>query len=865
MSLAPPPAPFRVSSRPLLVAAFVFAAGVSAANALPVLTVWWCAIVTAALVGMAALYVTRTRQRMVTLRILVITVAGFGSLFALGAARLSAFRTPTADSLERAARLASAQHDAVRGRDVDGTAPITIWARVASVPTASAFSVRFVADSDSASLGRTAGAVSGRVQITLEIPQDDARSGRVAARPVYPALRLGDRVRLTGRLAVPAPRRNPADLDVAARLRGQGVTATLRVGAEDAVVFLAPANSGLDRLAVVVQRHVRRAVTRHVPGADAQAVALALLVADWSRLDDTTVAAFRETGLLHLLSVSGLHLVFVGLALYGLLGPLLRRLRLPRRAAEWTRTGVTLAVMAVYVVVAGAGVPVVRAFVMAGVLVVGRAAERRADTLNSLGLAALGLLVWRPTALFEVGFELSFGAVAALVACTPTLTAWLPEAWTRSGARRLLSDSLVASTVATLGTAPILLAWFGRVPLASVVLNLPAIPLTSAALAGNLGAVACASWWPSGADVFGAFAAASVRGLLAVSRFGAESMSALTVERFVTSPLVLAALASFVLVLAFWSRPALRRRLVLAAVALLAAGAWTHVARGDARPHLDAVFLDVGQGDATLLRLPNGHAVLIDAGDRTDRRDEGLRTVVPHLARYGVRRLDALVMTHPHADHIGGAAAVMAAVPVGRLVHNGQAATSGMWARTLRAADSLGIRAQAVSAGDTLALDPAVRIRVLGPSQALAATGEANEASVVLLVEYGRTRWLLAGDAESAAEAEIVARYAGLLHADVVKVGHHGSRTSSSIPFVAAASGVAPGASLVSARTRGTAPAYAVVSVSRRNRHGLPDEEPVTRWLVAGAAVLQTADEGAVWLRSDGTDVTRVDWRAGEE
>jgi competence protein ComEC len=502
---------------------------------------------------------------------------------------------------------------------------------------------------------------------------------------------------------------------------------------------------------------------------------------------------------------------------------------------------------------------------MAGVLVVGRASERRVDTLNGLGLAALLLLVWRPTALFEAGFQLSFGAVAALVACGPTVTAWLPESWSRSVLGKSVTGSLVASVVATLGTAPILLAWFGTLPLSGVVLNLPAIPLTSMALGGGLGASVCAGWWPAGADLFGAFASVCVRALLAVSTFGAETMGGLTVERFVTDPFVLAAMAGLVLAVAVWTRPVARRRIMLASVGLLAVGSWASVARGDGRPVLDAVFLDVGQGDATLLRLPGGHAVLIDAGDRTDRGDAGLRTVVPHLARYGVRRLDALVLTHPHADHIGGAVAVMESVPVGRLVHNGQADGSAMWRETLRLADSLDVRTQGVTAGDTLDLGPAVRVRVLGPSQALAASGEANEASVVLLVEYGATRWLLAGDAETAAEADVVARYAHLLRADVVKVGHHGSRTSSSLPFVAAASGVPPGTSLVAARARETAPDYAVVSVGRRNRHGLPDEEPVMRWLVAGADVLQTADQGAVWLRSDGSRVDRVDWRTGRQ
>ncbi len=859
MSLAPPPAPLRLASRPLLVAAVGVALGIVAARLLPGATAGAFLWAVAGVAACAGVYVVRARERMVTLRPLAVAAVVVAGVAGLGAARMAAVATPRADSLGASAVSASLAADAVRGREPDTAAPLSVWARVDDVPVASPSSVRFTARADSAARGGTVGPVSGLVQVSLRIPQAPAWGGPTPPAPVYPALRIGDRVRVTGALAALAPRRNPADVDFAAVAAGRGVVGRITVETEDAVVFLGPAASASDRFTFAVQRHVRRAVARHVPTAEAQAVALALLVADWSRLEDETVADFRATGLMHLLSVSGLHLVLVGLALYGLLGPVLRRLRVPRRPAEWTRAGVTLAVMLGYTVVAGAGAPVVRAFVMAAVLVLGRTMERRVDTLNGLGLAMLALLLWRPTALFEVGFQLSFAAVGGLVACSPALTARIPASWTRGPLRRSLVGSLAASLVATVVTGPLLLAWFGRLPLAAVVLNVPAIPLTSVALGTSLGAAATAGWWPGAADAFGAACALCVRGLLWTSAAGAGATGGWAVERFVTSPFTLAAMAAGIGMLALATRPAAVRRLGIASVALLAAGAWTSVAHGDARPHLDAVFLDVGQGDACLLTLPNGRTVLIDAGERTPRRDEGERTVVPHLARMGVTALDAVVATHPHADHIGGIDAVLRAVPVRMLVHNGQREGSEMWTATLRLADSLGVAAQTAVAGDALRLDPSVRIRVLGPSRALAASGGANEASVVLFVEYGRTRWLFAGDAETAAEAEIVARYAALLQADVVKVGHHGSRTSSSVPFVAAVSGVAQGAPLMRGRAHGGR--IAVVSVGRRNRHGLPDEEPVTRWLTAGADVVQTADDGAVWLRSDGEQVSRIDWR----
>ena len=859
MSLAPPPAPLRLASRPLLVAAGAVAVGTVVSRLMPGIPAGAFLWTVAGSAVCAGVYAVRARERMVTLRALALAGLVAVGLVGLGAARMAAFSAPRADSLGASAASASLQADALRGRDTDTAAPITVWARVDDVPVASPFSVRFTARADSATRGGAAAAVSGLVQVALRIPQAPAWGGPTPPAPVYPVLRIGDRVRLSGPLAALAPRRNPADPDFAALAAGRGIVGRMTIESESDVVFLGPATGLVDRFTFAVQRHVRRAVARHVPTAEATSVTLALLVADWSRIEDETVADFRDTGLMHLLSVSGLHLVFVGLALYGLLGPVLRRLRVPRRRAEWTRAALTLAVMLGYTLVAGAGVPVVRAFVMAAVLVVGRTMERRVDTLNGLGLAALLILLWQPTALFEVGCQLSFAAVGGLIACSPAIAARVPAAWTSGAVRKAVVGSLVASLVATLVTGPILLAWFGRLPLAGIVLNVPAIPLTSFALGSSLGAVATSGWWPWAADLFGAACALCVRGLLWTNTVGAGAGSGWTVDQVVTSPFTLGAMAAGIATLAFAARPAAVRRLSLAAVALLALGAWTSVARGDARPHLDAVFLDVGQGDACLLTLPNGRTVLIDAGERTPRRDEGERTVVPHLARMGVTSVDAVVATHPHADHIGGIDAVLRAVPVRMLVHNGQREGSEMWTATLRLADSLGVTSQPATAGDALRLDPTVRIRILSPSRLLSASGGANEASIVLLVEHGRTRWLFAGDAETAAEAELVARYATLLRADVVKVGHHGSRTSSSVPFVAAVSGVKPGASLLSGR--GSGERVAVVSVARRNRHGLPDEEPVTRWLTAGADVVQTADDGAVWLRSDGARVERVDWR----
>ena len=751
-------------------------------------------------------------------------IVGAGAV-ALGAARDAAWRTPPPDGI---ARLAEA---AARADTASQRSEVTLWATVGDVPERS-WAVRFAADVDSAARGGRGARVSGRVQVTLRIGEAGA---------VYPALRPGDRVRLTGRLEPPPRPRNPAQMDYGAYLRRQGIGATLDVRDETGVAFWSPSRQPVMRAAESVRRSVRTTLARYVPSAHARALLAALLLADRSGIEDQTLDAFRVTGLMHLLAVSGLHVGLVGGALYVLLKPLLGRLGLRRRRVEVVRAIVTLAILAVYVLVAGAPLSVQRAFVMVALLIVGRVVERPADALNTLGVAAFLILLHRPAALFDVGFQLSFGAVAALVTLTPLMTATLPDRVRQSKVGYAVVGSIVTSVAATIGTAPALLAHFGQLPLGGLVLNVPAIPLTALTLGSGLGAVVTAPVPPLAA-AFGALANLGGRGLIVLTQVGASGLGWATYDGFLESPPVLIASVCGIAALAFWGRVIMRRRLMLAAVASLAVGVWAGVARGELVPRMEVVFLDVGQGDAMLISTPGGRHVLVDAGLRSPYVDEGERTVLPHLDRFGIERLDALVLTHADADHIGGARSVLEGVAVGRLIVNGQQGEADLWTGVMRAADSLGVPIQPASVGDTLAIDPDVRLRVLGPSSD---ADSANDASIVLLLQHGETDWLLTGDAEVAGEAALVRRFGALIGAEVVKVGHHGSRTSSTPALVEAVG----------------RPEMAVVSVARRNRYGLPDEEPIARWRSAGADVRLTATDGAIWLRSDGRSVTRVDWR----
>ena len=870
--LSPPPPPLRLVARPALVGAIALGVGIVSAGDLPV---WaWLGAVLACAIGLAVHRVA-TRTKVVTLRPLVAAGAGLLALAALGGARMAAWNALPPDDL------AHAVPGAMQLDSLDEETTITLWGRVASPPVAGASGVRFVLRADSAlrETPRSGGLaeapreilrqpVRGQVQVTLAAPRQAPWEREAPPVPIYPTLRLGDRIVVGGPLLRAGGQRNPADFDYRRFLAHRGVHATLRASEAEAVQFLAPAQGLRDRLTVALRQRVQRALGAHVASENARAVLAALLIADRSRIDGETRDAFVRAGLVHLLAVSGLHVLMVGFGLYVLLGPLLGRIGVRRQHAEWGRSAVTFALLLAYVLVTGAAVPVVRAFVMASIALLGRALQKPVDTLNGLGLAAMVLLLRQPTALFEVGFQLSFSAVAAIATLTPlgamALRRVLSERTLSLGPVKWSTEMTLASLAATLGTAPVLLVHFGRVPLAGLALNLAAIPLTGAALfTGLLTSLATPIPWL--ADVFGATANLASRALLGVSEFGAGGIGGLAVERFVEGPLAVLALAACLGAMALWLRPRARWRLAVTALGLLVLGAWTDLASGDRQPAVEFVFFDVGQGDATLLSLPGGAHVLVDAG----RPGSGTWTVLPHLQRFGIRHLDAVIATHADADHTGGLAEVLRETEVGRLIHSGETREDGPWAEALHVSDSLGIRQRVVQAGDTLDLDLSVRIRVLAPGPEANATGDSNERSVALLVQYGDTDALLTGDAEAASEAEMVARYGSLLRAEIAKVGHHGSRTSSTPAFVQSVTAASPDTTRSrggASRTPATASPvggtqWAVVSVARRNRYGLPAAEPLARWKNGGARVVSTAEEGAIWIRTDGRDVNRIHWR----
>lgn len=241
-------------------------------------------------------------------------------------------------------------------------------------------------------------------------------------------------------------------------------------------------------------------------------------------------------------------------------------------------------------------------------------------------------------------------------------------------------------------------------------------------------------------------------------------------------------------------------------------------------------YIDVGQGDSTFIELPNGETMLIDAGER-DRGD----SVVAYINSAGYKKIDYLIGTHPHSDHIGGMAQVVNSLDIGKIYMPKAQTDTAVFENLLIAIKNKGMKIQTAKAGVTI-LSGNLTVEILSPTEE--EYDNLNNYSAVVKITYGSTSFLFMGDAESLVENEISAD----VSADVIKVGHHGSNTSSSSQFIKRV-----GASI------------AVISVGEGNSYGHPDSAVVSAWEKSGAVVMRTDLCGTIVIGSDGTEITTAD------
>ncbi|MEN3283611.1 MAG: competence protein ComEC [Solirubrobacteraceae bacterium] len=591
-------------------------------------------------------------------------------------------------------------------------------------------------------------------------------------------------------------------------LRIRGVHAQLRA---DELVDTGLARGGWAGMVDDLRARAQAALDEGVPWQQA-ALLRGMALGDDAGLPDQVRDEFRASGLSHLVAASGQNvlllaaLVLAGCAVIGL--------------GLHARLALVLAMIAIYVPLAGAGPSIQRAGVMGAAAIVAVLASRPAARWHALLLAAAVTLMLNPRAIEDVGWQLSFAAVIAILLMATRVRDGLAHRGVPSG----LAEATALTAAATLGTAPLIAAQFGQASLMSLPANVAAAPAVAPTMWLGMAAAAIGQISPVIATPFTALAGFPAAYVMWIAHVASRMPGAQA-----SVPAAVVAVACLVAMLAI----AIRRARPLIAVLLVAALAVAVVLprsqAGAATPPagLRVTFLDVGQGDATLIQR-RGAAILFDTGP-----PDG--PIVARLRRAGVRRLDLLAITHAQDDHDGGAAAVLRAMPVGIVLDGRDGVRDGAGARMAAEASRRHIRLVAPRAGQMLQVG-GVTIRVLWPEAAPAVRepGEdPNQRAIVAEAKADSVRVLLTADAES----DVLGRL-DLEHVDVLKVSHHGSAD--------------PGLPALLARLH---PRLAAIEVGRNNRYGHPAASTVRALASAGAAVVRTDRDGSIRVQPAGTEL----------
>jgi len=692
--------------------------------------------------------------------------------------------------------------------------------------------------------------VRGLVRITLRVDTGGAAGSRgggeegIAKEISFP-LSYGRKISLQGVLNNPEVRRNPGGFDYRAFLETQGVAAVFYGAAQDAADLGISGNlSFLRQAALQVKERMSSVLEAFLPRREGSLLT-GMLFGERRGLDAATELYFRRSGVSHLLAVSGLHTGLV--AAFVLF--ILTRMGLGNR--KWPFFLLAAVFLFAYVFLTGVKPPALRAFFMILIGLLAYCLDREKDLPTALAAAGLFTLLYNPLLLFSAGFQLSYAATASIIT--------LASPW-QKGLLSLLQApmfsffpwprqfaSLAAVTLAAqLGVLPLGACYFGEVSLVAFVVNIALLPLMSLVLGIGLFAALLGLLLP----VAGSFLVLAAYPLLAFMVWTTELLGGLSfavLELFpprnweITAYYVLlfspAARGCFIsrelpLKGLFNSRPAV----VLLLLALLFVW-WGGTVSIPGK--LEVVFLDVGQGDAIYIRTPRGRHLLLDAGGRpayaAGKFDPGSRVVIPFLQHRRVRKLDAVIISHPHEDHFGGAAAVLEKFPAGLLLTNLTVTDSEQYNELLEMVREKNIPRQTLQAGDRITLEPSLELKILNPPEKLFSGRESdlNDNSLVMQLCYREVNFLFTGDVEDRAVEKMLGSNAAL-QSQILKMPHHGGHLES-MPLL----------------LNRVNPAMAVIS-SGKNSFGHPHPATLQELTKRGTEIYRTDLHGAVIVRSNG-------------
>ncbi len=679
---------------------------------------------------------------------------------------------------------------------------------------------------------------------------------RVSVREELSSVGYGDAIRITGKIFEPGGYNNPGGFDYPAFLARSGMYYTITVKNAEMIKVLQQ-GSGIFRTIQDWRERIRQAFLASTSG-DGSAILQAMVLGEEGRLTDELRDRFMAAGVTHIISISGSHLGMLAVICFGLIRWLLfmmperfyHRMTLytdPKMIAAW----LTLPLVVFYTLLAGGQVATVRSLVMIAAGLFAILLDRENALMHSLALAALLLLIASPQALFDISFQLSFLSVMVI---GHVVTLWNElQLKTDTRFQKIRNSALlliIISLSTGLATGPLVAFYFNQISFAGIASNLIIVPFAGMVVVplGLFSGIVSLfiNHLPLGwlnqvvSDLF--ISAVSFFSRLPFAEFHPPAPTLLWLLIY----------AIFFISLFVHTRARLLSRfkpfestsrvskppiigMALAGVCLLLPLALSF----KPEQHMIVSFPDVGQGDSALIQLPGGQTVLIDGGGTRDNRfDIGRRVLAPWLWNKGVRGLDLVVLSHPHPDHMNGLIAILNKFDVAMVWESGMDTDLPGHDEFSAMIRNRKIPWRLVSADDSPIILGETTISVLHPRRGFDAHDQQayaaeNDRSLVVKITAKGRNYLFTGDIGIEAERDIIRTMPGL-KADLIKVPHHGSKSSSSEDFVFQ-----------------TRPDVAVVTVGRGNSYHHPSGEVVARYEKIGARICRTDIDGAVTIREN--------------
>lgn len=652
----------------------------------------------------------------------------------------------------------------------------------------------------------------------------------------------GDRIRFKTGISIPHRLGLPGEFDYPRYLSFQGIAAVGRVASQqDIIVIRAAFEESLQRSIDIAARRLGDAIRMALPDDRISSVLTALLLGDQKRIPKNLADAYTRAGVNHILSISGFHVGII--AAFISLVTLWIFTRIEYLSLHWNvrRASLLLAVpsMLIYLFLTGNAPATARSVIMLVACAAALYIERETDAINTLLLAACFLIAINPTTLFDISFQLSFFSLWGIIVTVPALKERLSVA---VHPRMLVFIQFLAASIAASFTTLIpVLYTFKVASLNGIMSNFLIVPLMGygAVIAGfcvlplivMIPAISKTLLWPAAKLIY-------------ASNMIVEWFSALPVIRFpnITSWDMLFFLL-FMFSMTFIRRS--RKRFAFAALMPLAALTMHLMEPTSADGRLHITMLSVGQAESLLLRLPDGSSMLVDGGGylQDNGRDFGQRILVPALESLGIGKIDRMILTHDHPDHIGGLSFAMKNLAVGEFWTASNAYSRSLYSDLGSVLSERKIPVRILVAGDSINLSSGVVLDVLSPDKRITPNNgndiqDTNEDSLVFRISFGEFSMLFTADSGFVTERHMIS-HGYDLRSTVLKVGHHGSGYSTSEEFV----------NLVR-------PRMALISAGAGNKFGLPSERTIDLLNSKGIVVYRTDLDGTIELVSDGNTMS---------